>query len=160
MRLLFTFSFVLFFTTISIGQSFTLPELIKMSMMNLDDFDTYVSSKGFAFFEGKEDKNIKEVTYSYDLSEIDKTSASKWISFYQKCFDYKYFISYTTFNITEYLKIKDQIKQSGFKLTDSGVFKNSINGHSSNHFEYRKGKSIVSIYAESRGYEINYQVKN
>jgi competence protein ComGF len=57
MRTLYTFLFVLVFTTISIGQSFTLPELIKMSKMNVDDFDTYVTAKGFVFL------NLEEIFY-------------------------------------------------------------------------------------------------
>ena len=33
----------------SFGQSFSLPDLIKMAKMDKDSFDTYVSSKKFVF---------------------------------------------------------------------------------------------------------------
>jgi hypothetical protein len=48
--IIFSLFFICFY---SFGQSFSLPELIKMSKMNVDDLDTYVSSKGFIFFSLK-----------------------------------------------------------------------------------------------------------
>jgi tRNA G10 N-methylase Trm11 len=156
MKLFYTLLFVFLLCFESFCQSFSLPELMKMSKMNLDDFDTYVSSKGFVFFEGQEDEDVKGVTYAYDLSKIDNTKASKWINLFQKYYHYRYSIDYRTTSKSEYIKIKDQIKQLGFKLTVSEVYKDK-DGKSSNHFEYRKGKSKVSIFADS-GYEISYLV--
>jgi hypothetical protein len=128
--------------------------------MSVDDFDTYVTSRGFVFFDGKEEENIKGVTYALNLSKIDNSKAENWVSLYEFFFNKRYSITYQTHNKSEYLKIKNQIKQFGFKLTLSKVVADEDTGSSSNYFEYRKGKSEVSIFANSRGYEISYIVDN
>ena len=65
MRLLYTLLFVISFLSTSVGQSFTLPELIKMSKMDVDNFDTYVTSKGFVFMKGENDIYVQGGTYRF-----------------------------------------------------------------------------------------------
>ncbi len=156
MRLLFSFSLVLFFATTSIGQSFTLPELIKMSKMDTESFDTYVTTKDFVYSSSDKDDNYSGVTYAFEVSKIDITKASKFITLYQSFFDKKYSISYQTSNKKEYLNIKNQVKVLGFKLVNSEIFnKDEI---TSNHFEYRKGKAKIDLYATPTFFEIGYYV--
>ena len=125
-----------------------------MSKMDMDTFDTYVSSKGYVFAGGIEVKNTNGVKYGFSLGKIDKTKALNWITLFD--IKNKYSINYQTHNISEYLKIKNQIKQFGFKLTKSEVVPDEDTGSSFNGFMYRKGKSIVSILNRSRSYEIVY----
>ncbi len=105
MRLLITFSFVLFFATISIGKSFTLPELIKMSKMDLDNFDSYVTARGYVFLKKINDPDDIGVQYAFDLS-YDKSKAQKNIILYQKYSDNKYALRYVSANLKEYYQIK------------------------------------------------------
>jgi hypothetical protein len=125
--------------------------------MDVDNFDTYVTAKGFVFLEEKNDENRKGVTYALDLSDIDNSKAIKFLTVYQRYFFRKYSISYQTIYKKEYLAIKNQIKALGFKLEESEVVTDD-DGDASNHFVYKKGKARISLFAGSKFFEINYQV--
>lgn len=153
------FLIVLFFSTNTFGQNFSMPELIKMSKMDTDTFDTYVTSRGFVFFEEENKKNVEGVSYALNISRIDKSKASKFITLYQIYYDSRYSISYQTSNRQEYLNIKSQIKNLGFRLENSKVFNGEIkNGSSANHFEYKKGKATIDLYAGSTNFEIDFEL--
>ena len=150
--------FSLFFNcSYSIGQSFSLPELIRMSKMSVDDFDTYVTSRGFVFKDADKEDHKDGVNYALNLN-ISNSKASKFIALYQRFFNYRYKISLQTLDKVEYINIKNQIKTLGFKLYDSGIFTSDA-GEVSNRFNYSKGKSEISIYASATSFEINYGVK-
>jgi len=157
MRLVYTLSFVFFFVATSLGQTFTLSELIKMSKMDVDNFDTYVTAKGFVFSKEDIDDNYQGVEYAFELNRTDRTKALKFLTLYQRFYFYKYAIAYQTIYKKEYLAIKNQIKALGFKLEESNFHTND-EGITSNHFVYKKGKARISIYASSTDFEINYQV--
>ena len=140
----------------SFGQSFSLTDLIKMSKMNVDDFDTYVTAKGYAFHEEIDETNRQGVGYAYNLDSYT-LKATKFIELYQRHYNNRYFIYYQTLDKKEYLNIKNQIKALGFTLKDTSVFK-SDNGKVSNNFVYRKGKAEIDIYARYNSFEINYGV--
>ena len=151
--------FSLFFNcSYLIGQSFSLPELIKMSKMSVDDFDTYVTSKSFVFEGVTKDDHFESVDYALNLN-ISNSRASKFITLYQRFSRHRYYISYQTSDKKEYVNIKNQIKTMGFKLQDSGIFTNAETSKVSNRFDYGKGKSVVSIYANATLFEINYGVE-
>ncbi len=137
MRHLYAFLFIIFFTTISNGQSFSLPELIKMSKLSLDDFDTYVTSKGFVFEGADKEDNFERVNYALNLN-FSNSKALKFITLYKRFIGARYFISYQTLDKIEYLKIKNQLKALGFILQDSRIFTNKEEPHKgevSNVFE-------------------------
>lgn len=157
MRPIYTFFFVFFFVTTSLGQTFTLPELIKMSKMDVDNFDTYVTAKGFVFSNEDVGDNHQGVEYAFNLDRTDRTKALKFLTLYQRYYFFKYAISYQTINKKEYLAIKNQIKALGFKLEESNFHKRDEDT-TSNHFVYKKGKARISIFASSKDFEINYQV--
>ena len=94
MKPFYAFCFVLSIVNISNGQTFTLPELIKLSKMYTDDFDTYVTSKGFAFLEEKNNEHRNGVTYALNINDLDKSKASKFITLYQRYFNKKYSLYY------------------------------------------------------------------
>lgn len=124
--------------------------------MDIDNFDTYVTSKGFAFLKEKNDENRNGVTYALNISNLDKSKASKFITLYKRYFEKMYTINYQTLNRNEYLNIKNQIKALGFKLKKSDIFND--NDESSNHFVYIKGKAEISLFASSDSFEISYVV--
>jgi hypothetical protein len=159
MRLLHTFSFVLFFTITSIGQSFTLQELIKMSKMDVDNFDTYVTAKGYVFFNNIDETEDKGVRYVFDLND-EKSEAQKLITLYNKYGDKtEYAINYVTGDNKEYVAIKNQIKLLGFKLYQNKVSKDE-NGSVYNTFFYGKGHQAIYISAYLKRFEIQYDYLN
>ncbi len=125
--------------------------------MDVDNFDTYVTAKGFVFSKEEIANEVKGVTYALEISRIDRLRALKFLSLYQSYYNYKYAISYQTVNKNEYLSIKNQLKVMGFKLEKSDIFTNS-KGISANTFDYKKGNSSVSLFATSTFFEINYKV--
>ena len=151
MRVVFTFLFVLFFVSTSAGQSFTLQEMIKLSKLDLEKFDTYVTTKGYEIYS---DDKLEEgaVCYAKHLSTTDAIPAN----FISKNLNH---ISIQSHERNFYLKIKNQLKVLGFKLVESKTHKMK-NGDNGLNFVYRKGISAVVIYVGSNSnYEINYVEK-
>ena len=125
--------------------------------MNVDNFDTYVTAKGFVFSKEDIGTDFQGVEYALEISRIERFKALKFHTLYQSYYNYKNAISYQTSNKNEYLSIKNQIKALGFKLKESDVFTKS-DGTSANSFDYRKGNVSIRIYASSTVFEINYKV--
>jgi uncharacterized membrane protein len=131
-------------------------ELIKMSKMNVDDFDTYVTSKGFSFYKQTDETNIQSVEYALNL-ESSTLRAEKFITLFQRYFESRFNLNYQTLDKKEYLNIKNQLKALGFIFKDQFVFK-KVDGSEKNVFEYRKGKAKILIFAGDKSFEINYEV--
>ena len=91
---------LLFNYSYSFGQSFSLSELIKMSKMDSDGFDTFVASKGYSFQRETIHTDISGLTYSYKPS-INDERAEKFITLFSKYLDKKYRIDYQTLDIAE-----------------------------------------------------------
>lgn len=156
MRYFYSLLLVIFISFTSCGQTFSLPELIKMSKMNVDDFDTFVSAKGYVFIGKEDDSKKKGVNYAFDYHSSNGV-ANKFITLYSYYQGYKTLLNYQTLSKTEYVNIKKQIKALGFNLVESGPFTNK-NGETSNHLMYQKGKAEISIFTAFNRYEINYSV--
>ncbi len=161
-RILITLFFTISFL-IGHSQSFSLTELINLTKMNIDNFDTYVSNKGYKFLEIKETEHQKGSTYAFNQSSYSK-KADKFISLY-----YEYFgetnknVTFQTAKTAEYLKIKNQIKPLGFKFKETKTFEGST------FLVYTKGKykvSLISFQSEtesgatSAAYEISVTLEN
>jgi hypothetical protein len=125
--------------------------------MDADNFDTYVTAKGFVFSKEEINENLKGVEYALEISQIDKSKALKFLTLYQGYYNYKNAISYQSLDKKEYISWKNQIKASGFKLEKSDIYTNS-KGISANSFYYKKGNVSISLFASSKGFEINYKV--
>lgn len=87
--------------------------------MDVDNFDTYVTAKGFVFSKEDIGNDVQGVEYALEISRIDRLKALKFVTMYQSYYNYKNAISYQTFNKNEYISIKNQIKAMGFKLEKS-----------------------------------------
>lgn len=157
MKFIFSFFLSVFISFSSIGQTFSLQELIKLSKMNTDSFDTYVTSKGFVFKDSKKEDDLEKFTYALNLN-LTNLKASKFISLLKNFMILDIKFPLQTYDKNEYVKIKNQIKTLGFKLIDTAIF-TSDDGEVSNRFEYSNGKSIISIYASSISFEVNFGVK-
>ncbi len=157
MRLICTIYFVLFLISTSIGQTFTLSELIKMPKMDMDNFDTYVTAKGFVFVRDINLEEAKGVTYALNLNRNDKRNADKFIKWYSKYFSNRYAINYQSNDKNEYIKFKSQISILGFKFIKTDIIIDEF-GLKNNYFKYRKGKEEISIFTSSEDFEISYKV--
>lgn len=131
-----TFNIIFFlFTTISIAQNFTLSELIKINNYNLNDFDTYVTQRGYKYYENESTEFSDRTTYAYSVNGINKLYISKYFRKLVK----NEMVSFQTSNNATYLKIKLELKKLGFKLVKTGTFENTT------YFDYSKGKTEVSL---------------
>ncbi len=91
----------------SFAQKFTLNELIKMNNMNLNDFDTYVTSKGYVFENG----NTKMRSYHYNKSKVNGEHFTAERHVYKSETG---FIGYHTLHSEEYSSFKNQLKEMHF----------------------------------------------
>jgi hypothetical protein len=123
------------FTSISIAQNFTLSELIKINNYNLNDFDTYVTQRGYKYYEIKSSDFSDGTSYAFNVNGFNKAYITK---FYQKLTD-KEMVSFQTLNNTIYLKIKAELKTLGFK------FIKTVTMEGDTFFDYKKGKIEVSL---------------
>lgn len=96
-------------------------EMKAILKMDLDTFETYTLKKGYGF------SDIKDDEYSYGVTYVKGTGYStKYITLYQKYFDEYKHLTYQTEIKSEYLLIKKQLLESGFKLFSEENFKGSI----------------------------------
>ena len=96
-------------------------EMKAILKMDLDKFETYALNKGYGFSNIKDDEN----TYGYTYIKVTE-SATKFITLYEKYFDEHKCLIYQTEIKSEYLLIKKQLIESGFKLFFEKNFKGSI----------------------------------
>lgn len=138
------------------GQSFSLDQLIKMSSMDIDQFDTFVSLNGYKFSYKKDDTNVTKFFYEYPKNENTILIGGEMVVFYANNSKNKRAISYVTHNSKEYVKLKNRVKILGFKLDDTETVK-LPNGLFSNIFNYSKGKEHITIFADQT-YTIFYDL--
>jgi hypothetical protein len=145
--------FLLSITTLIYGQNFTLSELIELNNYKLDDFDTYVTQKGYKFDEVDNNDFADETTYAFYVKGVKKAYISKF--HYHD--DNSNMITFQTTNAATYLKVKSDLKKLGFKFTETKVY------NESQFLIYKKGKikvSLISIvlknnYGDITSYEIS-----
>jgi hypothetical protein len=68
----------------------------------VDDFDTYVTSKGFVFEGADNEDQTEGVSYALNLN-ISNSKASKFIGLYERHYDDKYYIHFQTLDKNEVL---------------------------------------------------------
>lgn len=127
---------VLFSTITQIfGQDFNLAELIKINNYKIDHFDTYVTQKGYRYYENKNTDFSNATSYVYSVNGAKKSYITK---FYRKT-QLKEMVSFQTGKNTTYLKIKSELKSLGFKFINSGTFEGDT------YFDYKKGNIEISL---------------
>ncbi len=127
-----------------------------MSKMNLEAFDTYVSSYGYDYHSKNSDENASYYSYvEYDglISKKQKRVIS--ISYYTS--NPINSISYSTSIKEEYSKLKNETLGLGFNIykTDEIESKDNIEP-SSIVFRYRKDNQTISITNSLNSYNIVY----
>jgi hypothetical protein len=107
--------------SITANAQITLTEMFSMLKMNSDNFETYVLKKGYEFSNIKDDDNVFGFTYVKGYED-----ETKYITLYEKYFEYGKHLTYQTSNKNEYLLIKKQLIELRFKLFESFNFEGSI----------------------------------
>ena len=128
-------------------------ELMKMSKMNPESFDTFVSSKGFVFIGDVNDTNYEGVQYAIDYNPDDK-KALKFVTLFSRHYNHRFGLNYQTLSNTEYVNLKNQIKGLGFKYLYSESY--SIDEMPHKSFTYGSGKSLLTFITSLNKYQITY----
>jgi len=142
---IFTFCCVILFSA-SFAQKFQLAELIKLIPMSSDDFDTYVTRKGYHFKENHKEDLSNGITYSFD----GKICMEQYILTKYNFLNGEVSITYHTIDKEDYLTIKKQLKSLGFQL------KEEKNEDDSVWFIY-KNKSMTLALISSEAYTTTAQ---
>lgn len=154
-KIIFLFVSFLLLSNLSFAQVWSLTELIKLACMNVDDADTYITSKSYSFGSVKHDDDGGESrTYAYN-----KTSSEQKAPYWLTLFSYpanssnKNTVAWETTKVEEYSNFKKQIKPAGF------IFKSSqLKNKNSTVSEYTKGKYILEITVVDRSEEYKKNV--
>lgn len=112
MKSIFTSILLLVFAVTASGQNFTLSNLIEMNNLSFDDFDTYVTKKGYTYNSSKKDDEISNVCYISKTRGLDTAYITLEKSKTKNT---------VTFQINKeqvYLNIKDELKKLGFTYID------------------------------------------
>lgn len=123
--------------------------------MDKNNFDSFATNKGFVFIQNVNTDYISRVEYELYYTPTDNKNVKKYLHFHTKYYSpYKRSIFYTTKDKNEYLRIKNEIKQLGFKL-----FEPDKNFQNSQYFRQDIGDFEIVITSRDVYYEINLHVK-
>jgi len=113
MKQIFISFFLLITCSIAFGQKFTLQELTNLNKMDWDEFDSYVIAKGYEYNKTEDLEFVESKSYGYkQKGEESPYFISKTVA---KNKNTK-LVAYQTTNSQDYLLIKSQLKNSGFKF--------------------------------------------
>lgn len=129
---LFLFSF--FFIFKSLGQNISPTEMVKLSSVNKETFDSYMQKIGYKLKKATDNEEGLYASYIYRRKNI-----VKFCSHREEMND-KISIVFETNNATDYKYSKEAIKTLGFKL-----FKTKTLGDGALVFHFRKKKNIFAL---------------
>lgn len=144
----YKFTYIIFFALISINsysQSFSLNELLSLSKMDLDNFDTAVTNKGYIFNGTKDLENYSVQYYKYDDNKVvDGVREFCGLAFrYEyKEGDKKNELSYQTSNKNDYVLFKKNILLNKYKLINKYIEYEGMT------LKYIKGKTEIRLHSE------------
>jgi hypothetical protein len=95
-----------------LSQDFSLSELLKINNYSIDDFDTYVTQKGYKYFENNDEDFGNSTSYTFYVDNIKTAYISKF--HYKKTS--KEMVSFQTGNSSTYISIKTDLKNLGFRF--------------------------------------------
>ena len=115
---------------ISQAQKFTVPQLISMSKMNFDDFDTYITQRGYSYYDGESDENMQSKSYKNNAVNSKTFTRMIVVTMYT---DKSGYMFYQTPDKVEYLGFKQQVKALGYDFD-----KSIDDGNKATSLEYKK----------------------
>ncbi|TAE31417.1 MAG: hypothetical protein EAZ91_07465 [Cytophagales bacterium] len=117
------------------AQKFTVGEIIKLRTVSYEQFDSFVSRRGYNFIEIRKTEYSTSHAFAFDA---DGHMASRHIAYIVNKYG-EVMITYQTSIVSEYNSIKAGIKQAGFVHSETGEFNNCP------FFDYKKGDRTFSI---------------
>jgi hypothetical protein len=124
----------------------TVSEMTKVYNMDLDQFETYALGKGYTFSEIKNEDNIYGHIYSKGIG-----NNTKFLSLYTEWFEKGKNVNFQTWNSSEFLNIKNQLKNLGFVLQLEEDYKGVP------YKRYRNSKYELNLFSvHEGGYEIGF----
>jgi len=123
------------------SQIFSIAELMRLTSKGFDNFDTYVTSKGYSFYANHDTQDSKGKCYSFGQKDY-----SKMASFFITYFNYQpnsneVLISWQTTNKANYLRVKNELKQLNFKFVKEESYEDCSN------LNYKKGVFYLNLYS-------------
>jgi hypothetical protein len=132
---LFLFAFLIL-TNKTFGQNFNLSELIKINNYSIDKLDTYMTEKGYKYFDVENNERRKSISYAF-------YTGGKVSHYMTKYYDYtdspKLMLSFQTMNSSVYLRIKSELIPLGFKFIKTETFE------STNFLDYKKDNIEINL---------------
>ena len=149
--------FFLIFSFAVNAQTFVLNDLLKMNKMSDDDFDTFVTQKGFKYSEYENDERKNAISYVFKSKEKFE-GITKFV--YAVNVSEISMVSYETSSSSNYLKLKNELKNNGFKITETGQ------DEFGSFMRYKKGKMLMILnsslrelgFSKTTSYEISLAI--
>jgi hypothetical protein len=140
MKKLILLAILLFITSNSFAHNFDLEELIKMAAMSMQEFDSYISQKGYSFKEAQEKRYVTYRSYKYNSEDIG-TGCSVTKCIYPDPRESS--IVYRTMEREDFFNIRMKMKRLGFRYVTTESH------HDTDHdviwLVYRKGKIRLAL---------------
>jgi hypothetical protein len=144
MKKLTLFVFLLSFNSIYLfSQSVSLNELIIMSKMDIDAFDSYVTGKGYSFKENKDLSTCSLQAYSFDDLQGRDGLGVRWLTLEYNYTDEKNkgYVQYQTIYKKDYVDLKNSLLKNGFKFQQT----KKLEDEEGIKFIYKKGKIEIRL---------------
>lgn len=135
--LLFIFPFYL-------NAQLTINDMKMILKMDLDKFETFALKRGYAFNKIIDDNNIYGLIFKKGHGR-----ETRYMSLYSKYFEYGKATVYQITNKSEYLNLKKQIEENGFKLLNIENYDGSLFKYYTNNVY-----EITLVSANKNGIEI------
>ena len=116
----FLFVIILSFSN-GYSQSLTLADLIKLNNLTEDNFDTFITSKGFKYNDFENLENANQKSYVFYIKGIKNSYVSKFTYTSKN----KEMVSFQTPNSSIYLNFKKELLRFGFSYKKTETYKNT-----------------------------------
>jgi hypothetical protein len=133
------------FSTVSFSQM-TFTDILKIYKMDMDQFEEYAISRGYEFYKFKKDENMNGVSYTKGVGK-----ETKYLTLYDYYFGDRKNVNFQTSSSSELLRIKTEMKKSGYTLYESYFIKDNVKCD-----DYKKGVFQLSIFTGISTDENNY----
>lgn len=131
--------FTFFITNILFAQNINLQALEKMTDLDHPAFDTYATKLNFTYAESKNFEYF--TTYTYINNPTSRNQGSRFLLYsqYENYYSFLRSIEFQTLDQAEYLAIKQQIENGGYKYVKLSSYNNN------NYFIYDNGIRQITV---------------
>lgn len=130
-------------------QSFSIIELQSLTSKNWDDFDTGVTKKGYNYNTSTKEVEYEMKSYTFGRNKNLKSLSNFFITKYEYS-DGSKLVSWQTNRLSDYIKIKEELKRTSFK------YLNSETNNGVNAMYYQKDNKLLSLFSGSAKNEFGY----